>query len=273
MHQRTWLSLITLPLVATFTYPVLVRRSEPPRTETRPATQDPLAGLSDIQDVLALVRDNYVDPPNMEKVLSGGIQGALERVHPLNAFISPEELRLGDPGPAGPGLTLRKSQIYAQVIAVAANGPAEKAGIHVGDVIRKVDGQSIGALSSWSLDRHLRGVEGSEVSFLWYDGSVGTTKKVTVKREKPQRLPISVRKEPKATVLGLTDLGVGRAAEFLALLRTCDPKLPLVLDMRRCAGGDLAESAKIAGFFLGKAPFITLQEAGKADLVLETWSD
>jgi len=274
MHQRTWLSLITFPLVATFTYPVLVRRSDPPRTETRPAAaQDPLAGLSDIQDVLALVRDNYVDPPNMEKVISGGIQGALERVHPLNSFISPEELRLPEPGSADPGLTLRKSQIYAQVIAVAANGPAEKAGIHVGDVIRKVDGQSIGALSSWSLDRHLRGAEGSEVSFLWYDGSVGTTKKVSVKREKPQDQPISIRKDPKATVLAPTDLRVGRAAEILTLLRACDPKLPVVLDLRRCAGGDLAESAKIAGFFVGKAPFITLQEATKTDLALETGED
>lgn len=273
MHQRTWLSLITFPLVATFTYPVLVRRTEPPRTETRPTTQDPLAGLSDIQDVLALVRDNYVDPPNMEKVLSGGIQGALERVHPLNAFISPEELRLPDPGPADPGLSLRKSQIYAQVIAVAANGPAEKAGIHVGDVIRKVDGQSIGALSSWSLDRHLRGTEGSEVSFLWYDGSVGTTKKVTVKRERPQHPPISVRKDPKATVLAPADLKAGRAAEILTLLRACDPKLPLIVDLRRCSGGDLTESAKIAGFFVGKVPFITLQEAGKADLALETGND
>lgn len=270
MHQRTWLSLITFPLVATFTYPVLVRRSEPPRTETRPTPQDPLAGLSDIQDVLALVRDNYVDPPNMEKVLSGGIQGALERVHPLNAYITPEELHLPEPGPADPGLTLRKSQIYAQVIALTADGPAAKAGMHIGDVIRKVDGQSIGALSSWSLDRRLRGVEGSEVSFLWYDGSLGTTKKITLKRVKPQPQTVSVRKDPKATVLALTDMNAGRANEILAVLKACDPKLPLVVDLRRCAGGDLAESARIAGFFVGKVPFITLQEATKADLALET---
>ncbi len=271
MHQRTWLSLLTLPLVATFTYPVLVRPSDPPRVEAKATLQDPLAGLSDIQDVLALVKDNYVDAPDLEKVISGGIQGTLERVHPLNAYISPEELRLPDPGPADPGLALRKSQIYAQVIAVTANGPAAKAGIQVGDVVRKLDGQSIGALSAWTLERRLRGPEGSELSLLWYDNSVGSAKKITLKREKPSTRPaIAVRKDPRATVLALTDLAVGRAAELRTLLGSLDSKLPLILDLRRCAGGDLSESAQIAGILLGKAPYLTLQEAGKADRILET---
>jgi carboxyl-terminal processing protease len=270
MHQRTWLALVTFPLIATFTYPVLVRRQEAPKAEPRAVNQDPLAGLSDIQDVLALVRDNYVDPPDMEKVLSGGIQGTLERVHPMNAYITPEELRLPEPGPADPGLALRKSQIYAQVIAVTPNGPAAKAGIQPGDVIRKVDGQSIGPLSAWALERQLRGAEGSEISLLWYDNSVGSTKKVALKREIPSHAPIGVRKDPKASVLSLPDLSVGRAAEFKGLLAALDAKLPLVLDLRRCAGGNLDESAKVAGLLLGRTAFATVQEAGKEDRALET---
>jgi carboxyl-terminal processing protease len=270
MHQRTWLSLITLPVVTTFTYPVLVRPTDPPKVEAKSTLQDPLAGLSDIQDVLALVRDNYVDAPDMGRVISGGIQGTLERVHPLNAYISPEELRLPDPGSADPGLTLRKSQIYAQVIAVASNGPAAKAGVQVGDVVRKLDGQSIGIMSAWTLERRLRGAEGSELSLLWYDSSVGSAKKITLKRENPTRLAIAIRKDLRATVLALPDLGAGRVLELRSILASLDGKLPLILDLRRCAGGDLVESAKIAGLFLGKAPYLTLQEAGKADRILET---
>ena len=270
MHQRTWLSLLTFPLVATFTYPVLVHHSDPPRTETKTAIQDSLAGLSDIQDVLALVRDNYVDAPDMEKIIAGGIQGTLERAHPLNAYITSEELRLPDPGPADPGLTLRKNLIYAQVIAVVPNGAAAKAGVQVGDVIRKLDGQSIGAMSAWTLERRLRGAEGSELNLLWYDSSVGTAKKIVIKREVNLARPaIAVRKDPRATVLTLTDLNIGRAAECRTILGTLDGKLPLVLDLRRCAGGDLTEAAKLAALFLGKVPFVTCQESGKADRILE----
>ena len=111
MHQRSWLSLLTLPLVAAFTYPVMFQPvHDAPRyvaqAGPQAAAQDPLAGLSDIQDVLTLVRDNYVDKPEMEKVINGGIQGVLERAHPLNAYLTAEDLHLPDPGPAGIGITV-----------------------------------------------------------------------------------------------------------------------------------------------------------------------
>ena len=266
MHQRTWLSLLTLPLVAAFTYPVVVRQAaDAPRREAAGPAQDPLAGLSDIQDVLSLVRDNYVDAPDMEKAIGGGIREALERAHPLNAYLTPEDLRLGDPGPAGIGLRLVKRGIYAHVVAVTPGSCAAKAGIEVGDVVRKVDGDSIGVMSAWTLERKLKGQVGSELSLLRYGAVSGETKKIVLKRELPQRPAIGVRKEPKATVVTLTDLTPGRATELLALLPTLDHKLPLVLDVRACAGGTLAEAALVTGLFAGPGPLGAVQETGRPD--------
>ena len=270
MHQRTWFSLLTCPLVAAFTYPVVVRDSqEPPRLEApRGGSQDPLAGLSDIQDVLSLVRDNYVDVPDMEKAISGGIREALERAHPLNSYLTPEDLRLGDPGPASIGLTLLKRGIYAHVVSVVPGGPAAKAGFQVGDVVRKVDGESIGTLSPWTLERKLRGSEGSGITLLRYGAVSGETKKIVLNREKPQHLPITVRKDPKATVVALTDLGSGRTAELKALLAGLDHHLPLILDLRAGAGGTLPEAALAAGLFAGAGPLGAVQEMGRPDLAV-----
>lgn len=269
MHQRTWLSLLTCPLVAAFTYPVVVHQAmEAPRREARGAALDPLGGLSDIQDVLSLVRDNYVDAPDLEKVVGGGIREALERAHPLNAFLTPEDLRLGDPGPATPGLRLVKRGIYAHVVAVTPGGPAAKAGFQVGDVVRKVDGNSIGPMSSWTLERKLRGAEGSEITLLRYGAVSGDTKKVVLKREQPQHPPIGLRKEPKATVVSLADLDNGRAAALKALLAGLDHHLPLILDLRQCSGGTLAEAALVTGLFVGAGPLGAVQETGRADLPL-----
>jgi carboxyl-terminal processing protease len=265
MHQRTWLSLLTLPMVAMFTYPVIFHPvQEAPRRELKPASQDPLAGLSDIQDVLSLIKDNYVDPPDMEKVISGGIQAALERAHPLNAYLTPEDLRLPDPGPASIGIQVLKRQIYAQVIGVTAGSPAAKAGFQPGDVIRKLDGDSIGPMSSWTLERRLRGAAGSEISLLRYAAANGELKKITVKRELVAKPPAFVRKEAKATLIGMEDLTPGRAAELRNLLQGLDHKLPLILDLRRCNGGTLAEAALAAGLFVGAGPLATIQETGKA---------
>jgi len=269
MHQRTWLSLLTLPLVAAFTYPVVVRQSaDAPRQEAAGSAQDPLAGLSDIQDVLSLVKDNYVDPPDMEKAISGGIREALERAHPLNAYLTPEDLRLGDPGPASVGIRLVKRGIYAHVVSVTPGSVAAKAGFEVGDVVRKLDGDSVGVMSAWALERRLRGAVDTELSLLRYGAVSGDTKKVVLKRELPLRPAIAVRKEPKATVVALTDLTPGRAAELKALLATLDHQLPLILDLRQCAGGTLPETAQAAGLFAGAGPLGAVQETGKADLPL-----
>jgi len=264
MHQRTWLTLLTFPLVAAFTYPVMFQPvHDAPRVTSQAAAQDPLAGLSDIQDVLTLVRDNYVDKPDMEKVISGGIQGVLERAHPLNSYLTPEDLHLVDPGPAGIGITVVKRQIYAQVVAVVPGSPAARAGFQVSDMVRKLDGDSIGPMSAWTLERRLRGPAGSELSLLRYAAANGDLKKITVKRELVQPPPITVRKDPRASVVALADLTPGRAAELKALLPGLDHKLPLVLDLRQCAGGVLPEAALVAGLFVGDGPLAMVQETGK----------
>jgi carboxyl-terminal processing protease len=268
MHQRSWLSLLTFPLVAAFSYPVVVQSThEAPKAEAK-AAPDPLAGISDIQDVLTLVRDNYVDQPDMGKVVDGGIQGLLERAHPLNAYLTPEDLHLPDPGPAGIGITVVKRQIYAQVVAVVPGSPADKAGFQVSDMLRKLDGESIGPMSAWTLERRLRGAVGSELGVLRYASANGELKKSTLKRERVQAPPVQVRKDARATVVSLADLGQGRAAELKALLPGLDRKLPLVLDVRQCAGGSLDEAALVAGLFVGAGPLATVNETGKAPVTV-----
>jgi carboxyl-terminal processing protease len=266
MNQRTWLAILTLPFVTAFTYPMVFQQAQPiVKIETPKNPQDPLSGLSDIQDVLSNVRDYYVDTPDMEKVIAGGIQAALERAHPMNAYLTPEELRLPDPGPAQAGLMVLKKSIWAQVIAVTPGSPAAKAGMQVGDVIRKIDGDSVSTMSAWTIERRLKGTVGSELNLVKYDSANGQIKQVTLKREVILRPAISARKDPKATVIELPDLSTGRAMELKAMLGTLDRKLPLVLDLRECAGGDLTEAAMVAGLFAGDGTLVSVQEAGKPD--------
>ncbi len=267
MHQRSWLSLISLPLVGAFTYPLV--RQTPPKPAAEVRAQDPLLGLADIQDVLGLVRDNYVDRPDMEKVIGGGIQAALERAHPLNAYLTPEDLRLPDPGPADIGVRLVKRGIYGQVVAVRPGGPGDKAGIQVGDVVRKIDHESVGQLSAWALERGLRGPVGTQVSLLRFASVDAQIKTIALTRELPQRALIALKKSDKATLVAIPDLSLGRVAELKSLLSSLDRKLPLVLDLRQCAGGDLSEAAATAGLFASGGNFVTIQEQGQKDRTME----
>ena len=270
MHARTWLSVLSLPLVAAFTMPVLQQGNPPnsqPKVDAKAMPQDPLAGLSDIQDVLSLVQQNYVDPPDMEKVVSGGVQAVLERSHPLNAYLTPEDLRLPDPGPAEAGLVVVKRGIYATVLAVVPDGPAAKAGIQAGDVIRKVDGDSVAHLSAWAMERKLRGPEGSPLDLYRYNAT-GDLTKATVERQLITPGPVVLKQGQGALLASLPDLAPGRVEELKKALAATDRGQTLVLDLRQCLMGSMDEAAALAGLLGSKGSFATLEEAGKPDRVL-----
>lgn len=267
MHARTWLSILSLPLVAAFTLPVVQQGNPPkpqPKAGTKAVPQDPLAGLSDIQDVLSLVQQNYVDAPDMEKVVSGGVQAVLERSHPLNAYLTAEDLRLPDPGPAEAGLIVVKRGIYGTVLAVTPGGPAAKAGLQAGDVIRKVDGDSVGRLSAWALERKLRGPEGSSLDLYRYNAT-GDLTKTTITRQRPVPGTLALKQGQGSLLLSLPDLGSGRAEEIRKTLAAADHGQTLVLDLRQCQKGSVEEAAAVAGLLGLKGPFATLQEAGKPE--------
>src|ERR1035438_9509703 len=270
MHARTWLSVLSLPLVAAFTLPVLQQANPPsprPAADTKVAPQDPLAGLSDIQDVLSLVQQNYVDPPDMEKVVSGGVQAVLERAHPLNSYLSAEDLRLPDPGPAEAGLIVVKRGIYATVVAVIPGGPAAKAGIQAGDVIRKVDGDSVGRISAWALERKLRGADGSSLDLYRYNAT-GDLTKTSVQRQLIPPGAVALKQGQGAVLVSLPDLAPGRAEELKKALAAADRGQTLVLDLRQCEKGSMDEAASVAGLLGSKGNFATVEEAGKPDRVL-----
>jgi carboxyl-terminal processing protease len=271
MHARTWLSVLSLPLVAAFTLPVLQQANPPgpqPTTEAKAAPQDPLAGLSDIQDVLSLVQQNYVDSPDMEKVVWGGVQAVLERSHPLNAYLTAEDLRLPDPGPAEAGLVVvKRGSIYATVLAVTPGGPAAKVGIQAGDVIRKVDGDSVGRISAWALERKLRGPVGSSLDLYRYNAT-GDLTKTTVLRQLIAPGAVILKQGPGALLVSLPDLAPGRGEELKKTLAAADRGQTLVLDLRQCLQGSMDEAAAVAGLLGSKGTFATLEEAGKPDRVL-----
>ena len=270
MHARTWLSVLSLPLVAAFTLPVLQQANPPsPRSavDSKAAPQDPLAGLSDIQDVLSLVQQNYVDPPDMEKVVWGGVQAVLERSHPLNAYLTAEDLRLPDPGPAEAGLVVVKRGIYATVLAVVPGGPAAKAGIQAGDVLRKVDGDSVGRISAWSLERKLRGPVGSSLDLYRYNAT-GDLTKTSVQRQLITPGAVVLKQGQGALLVSLPDLAPGRAEELKKTLAAADRGQTLVLDLRQCLKGSMGEAAAVAGLMGSKGNLATLEEAGKPERLL-----
>src|SRR5213592_49121 len=96
-------------------------------------------------EVLHKIQNDYVDDPNIPLVTAGSLHGLLESLDPQSSYLTPREYaeykqKLASTNPGDTGLTLSKRYGYIIVVSVLPESPAEKAGIHSGDIFESVAG-------------------------------------------------------------------------------------------------------------------------------------
>ena len=96
-------------------------------------------------EVLQKIQSDYVDEPNMHLVTAGSLHGLLESLDAESSYLTPREYteykqKQQNAGTGETGLTLSKRFGYVIVISVLPDSPAEKAGIHSGDIFESVAG-------------------------------------------------------------------------------------------------------------------------------------
>src|SRR5271156_1352424 len=101
--------------------------------------------LTAYSEVLEHIQRDYVDDPNLHQVTSGALHGLLDSLDPQSGYMSPLEYndykeRKAKDARGESGLVLTKRFGYIGVISVFPDSPAQKAGLHLGDVIEKIAG-------------------------------------------------------------------------------------------------------------------------------------
>src|SRR6202158_6533392 len=119
-------------------------------------------------EVLQKIQSDYVDEPNMHLVTAGALHGLLESLDPESSYLTPREYteykqKLASTNPGDTGLTLSKRYGYVIVISVLPDSPAEKAGIHSGDIFESVAGFTTRDMSVGQALNLLDGPAGSGV--------------------------------------------------------------------------------------------------------------
>ena len=218
----------------------------------------PLEELQMFADVFNQIRQGYVESVPDSKLFEMAVQGMLSGLDPHSVFLEEkayDSLQENTQGEfSGLGIEIGQDRGYITIIAPIDGSPAEAAGLEAGDVILKIDGESIRDLP---VDRSvdlMRGPTGSEV--LLTIGRRGTQDPfdVTVVRD-IIKVP-SVRS--RALMKGYLWL---RAAQFqkdtgneaIAVLQEALAEGDLkgvVLDLRNNPGGVLGASVDMAGALL-----------------------
>jgi carboxyl-terminal processing protease len=223
--------------------------------------------LTVYSEVLAHIQRDYVDEPNMHQVTSGALHGLLDSLDPQSGYLSPLEYtdykeKSANQSKAEAGVALTKRFGYISVISTLPDSPAEKAGLHLGDIVEKIAGFTTGQMA----------IDQAQVLLT---GDSGTTVKLSVIRRgktEPQDVGIILAKLPAAKLVEdkvQGDIAYLRVPEFSAgITKQIREQLvqfdhqgahKLILDLRDCATGDDQEGISTAQLFLASGTITTLK--------------
>jgi carboxyl-terminal processing protease len=216
--------------------------------------------------VYQLIKANYVDPVDDDKLLRGAIEGMLSSLDPHSAYLDGAALQrletMIDGNYSGLGLSVVMDDGAVKIVSPFRGSPAEKAGLKAGDYITHIDGK------------------------LYYDGDIddavakmrgpaGTTVKLTIfrpGRDDPFDVAVTrgvITLEPVTSKLNGT-IGVITVNEFsrdvgnyvsqaiTKMKAQTNGKLSgLVLDLRSNPGGSLDEAVALSDLFIDSGDIVS----------------
>jgi len=224
------------------------------------ATQSlPLEELQMFADVFNQIRQGYVESVPDSELFELAVQGMLSGLDPHSVFLkekaydSLQETTQGEF--SGLGIEIGQDRGYITIIAPIDGSPAEAAGLEAGDVILKIDGESIRDLPVNKSVEMMRGPTGSEVLLSIGRRGVADPFDVTVIRD-IIKVPSVRSRELMDGYLWLRasqfqrDTGM-EAIATLAKAQAEGPLKGVVIDLRNNPGGVLGASVDMAGAVLG----------------------
>jgi carboxyl-terminal processing protease len=252
----------------------------PPPAVVSPASQSADADQK-LLDVRARILERYVQSPDVRALDEGAIRGMLEALHdPSSEYFTPDLLALqgrhlrGSFSGIGAQLRLKDGQLT--VMTSLEGSPALEAGLGPAAVIREVDGRSVEGLSLHEVVRRIVGPEGSAVRL-----------KVLQPGGREEELSITRRRVRVASVVGFRRgpggrwdyllegehrVGYLRVTNFLQTtakeVREAVRGLQgqglrgLVLDLRFCPGGLIAQAVDVTKLFLAEGTIVSVRGRG-----------
>ena len=235
-------------------------------------TNDPYFEISKNLDIYTNIfkelNSYYVDPIEPGKLVKTGVDAMLEGLDPYTNYFTESDIEdyefmtTGKYGGIGASMRKKGDDIY--IGDVYENSPAQKAGMHPGDMIISIDKQVVKGKSLDDLGLLLKGSPGSQLSMKIQDVFTHIESEKIVTRGE-----IEISSVPYYSLIGdqhniayvrLTQFtpGVGRMVrDAFDSLQKAQPALKgLVLDLRNNPGGLLDEAVNVCNIFVDKGQLV-----------------
>jgi carboxyl-terminal processing protease len=227
------------------------------------STDNPYNNLGVYSEVLAKIKLDYVEEPDMKAVTLGAINGMLESIDPYASYMNADQykqyLKSKDVKKADVGLVLSKRFGYMGVVDALPGSPAAKAGMGTGDVIESISNVSTRDMPLAFAELLFQGDAGSTIELSVLRARKSEAQKVTLTRAAlvyPALVSKLVTDQGPAAIglIQTATLTQGRVKEIAAKIAELEKQgaKKLVLDLRHSSTGADEDGIALANLFMDR---------------------
>lgn len=240
----------------------------------------PLEQLRAFAEIFERIRSSYVEQVDDKTLLENAIHGMLGGLDPHSAYMGEEDfkdLQANTSGKfGGLGIEVAIEDGFIKVVSPIDGTPAQQAGIQSGDLIIKLDEDTVKGLGLNEAIEKMRGEPGSEITITIL--REGQDKPMVFKLNRAEIKITSVRHQLIAdqfAYLRITQFQENTGADInLALQKLIDntdkPLSGIILDLRNNPGGVLDAAVAVSDAFIDKGLIVYTQgRVANADVSYE----
>jgi len=219
-----------------------------------------------MREVFSFIRDNLVTKQDQRDIEFAAVNGMLSTLDPHSWLLKPElykEMKVqtrGEFGGLGFVISMRDDRLT--VMKVLKNTPANKAGVHKGDVIVQIDNDSTVSMELQEAVDRMRGKPGSKVSIYVQHKGVEPKKLDLVRALVTYETVTSKLLEGGIGYVRLSSFSGTTTRDMQAAIRSMKSQnngtlKGLVLDVRGNPGGLLEQAIQVSDAFVKEGTIVT----------------
>ncbi|WP_238387721.1 S41 family peptidase [Pararcticibacter amylolyticus] len=219
-----------------------------------------------IETVFNIIKDNYVDPVNIDSIGDEAINEVLKNLDPHSSYLPPTDAKLLSEDLEGNyngiGVEYRILNDTLLVTGVNKRGPAAKAGLKTGDRILAIGNVNIAGteVTSKKIVELIRGRRGTAVKLMVQRFGWQGHKQITVLRDKITVSSIDIGYMISGDIgyIRISKFGARTDEDFVSELERLKKQglKSLILDLRENGGGYLSAATALSDQFLGEKKLI-----------------
>ncbi len=225
--------------------------------------------FSKLFTIYELVKANYVDQVDDDKLIKGAIDGMLASLDPHSNYLDGPSLQrletMIDGNYTGLGLSVVEDDGAVKIVSPFKGSPAEKAGLKAGDYITHLDGVLYYERDLDEAVSKMRGEAGTSIRLTIFRPGRDKPFDVSVTRGVIELEPVTWELKNEVGVISVNEFSrdVGNfvnkgIADLKKQAATKGSKLDgIVLDLRSNPGGSLDEAVALSDLFLDKGVIVS----------------